>query len=154
MINLVKSGLVILVCILVSGVARAQMVKDNSKWTFEAKKMKQGNYEIVAHLKLEKGWHVYSQKPGGDGTLIPVEIKIEKNDKVKFSGKIHEKGKLISEKVEGIEGKVNMFKDRVDYIQAAFISGATTIKGTYMYQMCSDKMCLPPTTKDFTIEVK
>jgi len=132
----------------------AQIVKDNSKWTFEAKKISGHKYQIIAHLKLEKGWHVYAMKPGGDGTLIPVAIKLDNNTKVKAVGTFTEKGKLISETVPGMDGKVNMYKNSVDYIADAEINGPTTITGICSYQTCNDKMCLPPADKKFSLTVK
>ena len=132
----------------------AQMTKDNSVWTFEAKKRSGNQYEIIAHLKLEKGWHIYAMKPGGDGTLIAPSINFKPNPSMKLTGSVKEKGKLISQTVEGISGKVNMYSGTVDYIQTAIINGATTITGTYEYQICNDVMCLPPTTKQFKVSVK
>ncbi len=132
----------------------AQMTKDNSEWTFEAKKRSGNQYEIIAHLKLEKGWHIYAMKPGGDGTLIAPSITYNTNPAVKLTGTVKEKGKLISQNLEGIKGKVNMYSGTVDYIQAATITGPTTITGSYEYQICNDMMCLPPTTKQFKVAVK
>lgn len=136
------------------GVGYSQMTMDNSVWTFEAKKKSGNQYEIIAHLKLEKGWHVYAMKPGGDGTLIAPSITYNANPGVKLTGTVKEKGKLISQNMEGIEGKVNMYSGTVDYIQAATITGATTITGSYEYQICNDRMCLPPTTKKFKLVVR
>jgi thiol:disulfide interchange protein len=131
----------------------AQMTADNSKWTFEAKKKTGNQYELIAHLSLPEHWHIYSFKPGGDGSLYPPAITFTKNGKLTLDGKVKEKGKLISEKLEGIDGIVNMYKGKVDYIQSATISGNTKITGTYSYQICNDEMCLPPKTQPFSIEI-
>ena len=152
--TLYRSGLMLLVCLLAGNFSFAQMPQDKSKWVFEAKKIKGDQYEIIGHLTLEKGWHVFSMTPGGDGSLIPVEIKFTPNKNVQLKGKITEKGKLVSEKIEGFEGKVNFYYDKVEYKQIATISAPTTISGEYTYYMCNDQMCLPPNTKTFTITVK
>ncbi len=132
----------------------SQMVKDDSKWHFEAKKIKGDQYELIVHLNLPKGWHIYAFKPGGDGSLIAPEITFKKNDHVKLIGPVIERGKLISEVLEGIDGKVNMYKGSVDYVQKATISGSTTVEGGYSYQICNDAMCLPPAgPKPFRIQV-
>ncbi len=136
--------------------AGAQMIADKSKWTYEARH-KQGAkdiYELVLHLSLPDGWHIYSLKPGGDGMEMPPEFKFDKNPAVTLVGDLKEKGKLISEKMEGIDGIVNMYKGKVDYVQDAKISVNTIIKGTYTYQICNDQMCLPPVTKSFSISIK
>ena len=128
--------------------------KENCKWTFEAKKKKAGQYDLVAHLQLDKGWHVYAMKPGGDGTLLGTGVKFDKNANVKLTGAVKEKGNLISKTITGIKGKVNMYEGKVDYVQQATMKGKNTVTGEYTYQICNDKMCLPPVTKKFTITVK
>ena len=148
-----KNGLIVFFA-LIATTSYAQMTKDNSKWTFEAKKVSGNKYQIITHLQLEKGWHIYAMKPGGDGTLVAPEITVDKNSKVKLSGGVKEKGKLVTQTMEGIDGKVNMYSGKVDYIQMATIDGATTVSGTYSYQICNDRMCLPPTTKKYTLSVK
>ncbi len=131
-----------------------QIIKDESKWTLEAKKKSGDQYELILHVKLPSPWHLYSFKPGGDGMLIAPEVKFVKNDKVKYTGPVKEKGKLLTETMEGIDGAVNMFKDKVDYVQEATISGNTKITCKYSYQICNDNMCLPPADGLLTVEVK
>ena len=133
--------------------AQAQMVKDESKWSFEAKKKSGDQYELVTHLKLPKNWHIYAFKPGGDGTLYPPAFTFNKNPNVKLDGEVKEKGKLLTEVLVPGDPKVNMYKDHVDYVQQATIKGNTKISGTYSYQICNDEMCLPPATKSFTMVV-
>lgn len=131
-----------------------QMLKDDSKWTFEAKKKSGNQYELIVHLKLPKDWHIYAFKPGGDGSLVPPEIKFRANKNVKLEGPVKERGKLISGPLEGIDGIVNEYKGNVDYVQLATITGNTTVTGTYMYQICNEQACLPPTAdKPFKIEI-
>jgi thiol:disulfide interchange protein len=155
MTRILKTILFLLGCVaMTDGALYAQMVKDESKWTFEAKKIKGDKYELIIHLKLPEHWHIYSFTPGGDGTLISPVIKFNKNANVVYDGAVQEKGKLISEKLEGVDGIVNMFKGKVDYVQRATIKANTTITGTYMYQICNDQMCLPPTPdKPFRITI-
>ena len=138
--------------------AKGQITADNSKWTVEVHH-KQGAkdasaYEVVIHLSLPDKWHIYSLKPGGDGMEMAPSFTFSKNAKAKAVGDIREKGKLISEKMEGIDGIVNMYKGNVDYFQDVTVTGNTTIKGTYTYQICNDQMCLPPFTKNFAVVVK
>ena len=146
--------IIAVVFFLTSGAGYAQMIKDNSVWKFEAKKISGNNYDIIAHLSLEKGWHVYSLKPGGDGSLIPPSITVDENAKIKLSGALKEKGVLVSKNIEGTEGKVNMYSGKVDYSQRVAITGGTIVTGSYTYQVCNDNLCLPPTTKRYTIAIK
>ena len=148
-----KYLLATLLATLVLHTAFGQMVSDKSKWKVVVEKVKDNKYKIVFHLTLPDGWHIYSLKPGGDGSLFPPAFTYNKNPKLKLIGDVKESGKLISEKMDGIDGIVNMFKVKVDYVQEAEISGDTKITGTYAYQICNDQMCLPPTTKPFTLKV-
>ena len=111
--------------------ANAQMVKDESKWTFEAKKKSGDKYELIAHLKLPDHWHIYAFKPGGDGSLYPPAFTFSKNAAVKLTGAIKEKGKLLTEVLVPGDPKVNMYKGTVDYVQEATIAANTKITGTY-----------------------
>ena len=110
--RILKTVLIVFISLFLTGELHAQMVQDGSKWTFEAKKKTGDQYELIAHLKLPKDWHIYAFKPGGDGSLFPPAITFNKNVKVILAGAVKEKGKLISEKLEGIDGMVNMYKGR------------------------------------------
>ena len=153
--RVLKPALLVFFGLLFTVGLHAQMVKDESKWTFEAKKKSGNQYELIVHLKLPPKWHIYAFKPGGDGSLIPPVITFSKNSNITLTGNVKEKGKLISEKLEGIDGIVNMYKGSVDYVQSATITANTIVKGTYSYQICNDEMCLPPTNpKPFKIDIK
>ena len=128
-------------------------MKDESKWTFEAKKKSGDKYELIAHLKLPDHWHIYAFKPGGDGSLYPPAFTFSKNAAVKLTGAVKEKGKLLTEVLVPGDPKVNMYKGTVDYVQEATIAANTKITGTYTYQICNDEMCLPPANKKFAITV-
>ena len=148
--------ILLIVCLssLISPHGYSQMIKDESKWTFEAKKKSGSSYDLIVHCKLPEHWHIYAFKPGGDGSLIPPVIKFKGNSSVKLEGAVKERGKLLTEVLEGIDGKVNMYKGAVDYVQAATVSENAKVTGTYMYQICNDEMCLPPTAdKPFSIEI-
>jgi len=135
-------------------VIHAQIIADPSTWTFEAKKKSGNQYELIFHLKIKEGWHIYALKPGGDGTLIAPSFNFNKADGLKLVGGIKEKGKLITEKMDGIDGDVNLYKEKVDYVQNAEITGSPNISGKYGYQVCDDHMCLPPKTKSFTFKIE
>lgn len=150
-----KRTLVLVTALLLGAAgANAQMLKDNSKISYEARKKDANKYELIVHMKLEKGWHVYSIKPGGDGSLKPAIVSFRPDPKVKYVGGIKERGKLISEVMIEGDPKINMYADRVDYVQEVTVNGTTTVTGTYEYQICNDRTCLPATKKEFKIVVK
>jgi len=133
--------------------ATAQLIQDPTTWTFEAKKKSGNTYDLIFHLKLKQDWHIWSFNPGGDGLQISPSFELEKNAKVKVVGKPKEQGKLITETIDGVDGAVHMYKDKVDYTQTVTVTGPLVIKGTYGYQVCNETMCLPPKTKPFSIKI-
>ena len=92
------------------------MIADPSTWTFETKHVKDNHYQLIFHLKLKEGWHIWSLNPGGDGFQIVPSFKIKKNDAVIKLGSFKEKGNAITELMDGVDGKVTYFKSKVDYI--------------------------------------
>lgn len=131
----------------------AQMIEDPTQWTYELKKKSDKVYDLVFKLKLKEHWHIWSLNPGGDGLQIPPEFIIDNNPSVKKIGSIKESGKLISEEIDGVDGKVNYFLNNVVYTQTVEVANNTTIKGKYRYQVCDETQCLAPKTKSFSLDV-
>jgi len=155
MTHTLKAVFIFLLGLLINPAAKAQLVSDPTTWTYEVKKLGTGNeYQLTFHLALKDGWHIWSMKPGGDGFQIAPSFTFSKTANYSLVGKTTEKGKKISETMDGVDGIVNYFKGKIDYIQTVKVTGNTIIAGTHEYQVCDDKMCLPPKTKKFTFEIK
>jgi hypothetical protein len=131
----------------------AQMIEDPTAWKYEVKKKSATEYQLVFHMELKAGWHIWSLKPGGDGYEIAPSFTFDENAKVKLKGKVVEKGKATVTKMEGIDGKVTYYSGKVDYIQDITATGSTKITGKHEYQVCNDKLCLPPKDVDFNFEL-
>jgi thiol:disulfide interchange protein DsbD len=134
--------------------ARAQMIQDPTSWKYEVKKKSATEYQLICHLDLKKGWHIWSLKPGGDGYQIAPSFTFDKNGTYQLVGAVTEKGKTTTTTMEGIEGKVKFLSGKIDYIQTVKVNGKAKITGKHSYQVCDDKMCLPPKDKSFVFEVK
>ncbi|MES2701632.1 MAG: protein-disulfide reductase DsbD domain-containing protein [Bacteroidota bacterium] len=132
----------------------AQMIADPTTWRYEVKKKSATEYQLITHLELKQGWHIWSLKPGGDGYEIAPSFTFDKCPGVTMVGKPTEKGKATTTTMEGIDGKVTYLSGKIDYIQNVKVAGKATIKGKHEYQVCNDKMCLPPKTKDFEFAIK
>jgi thiol:disulfide interchange protein DsbD len=151
----IKPILIVLAFVFSANTLFAQnMIADPSTWTFETKHVKDNHYQLIFHLKLKEGWHIWSLNPGGDGFQIVPSFKIKKNDAVIKLGSFKEKGNAITELMDGVDGKVTYFKSKVDYIAELEVNNNTTLSGTFKYQVCDDKMCLPPATKKCSFEIK
>jgi hypothetical protein len=132
----------------------AQMIEDPTSWKYEVKKKSTNEYQLIFHLNLKAGWHIWSLKPGGDGYEIAPSFDFTANPKVKLKGKTAEKGKVTTTKMEGIDGKVTYLSGKIDYIQDVTVTGDTKVKGKHSYQVCNDNMCLPPKDKEFEFDIK
>lgn len=153
MINTLKSSLIVLLSFLLATSAKAQMIADPTTWKYEVKSKGNNQYDLIVHLNLKEGWHIWSMKPGGDGFQIPPSFKFDKNANVTLVGKVSEKGKKISETVDGVDGVVHMYKGNIDYTQTIQVTGNTKITGSHEYQVCDESMCLPPKTKKFSFDI-
>lgn len=152
---MLKGFLKILFIILGSTIAfnaNAQ-IADPTTWTYEARKTDAGEYELVFHLQLEEGWHIWSLDPGGDGFQIPPSFSIDKSVPAKLVDKPVEQGEKITTEMDGVDGKVNYFSNKVDFVQKVKASAGANITGTHEYQVCNDRMCLPPKTQKFKFEI-
>lgn len=134
--------------------SQAQMIEDPSSWTYEAKKISATEYQLIFHLDLKSGWHIWAMKPGGDGFQIVPSFTFDKNAKVKLKGKPAEHGQSVTTTMDGIEGKITYFSGKVDYVQTVTVTGNTNITGKHEYQVCNDNMCLPPKDRNFSFAIK
>ena len=142
----------VLLNVLFSFGATAQILEDPTVWTFEAKKLDGNKYDLVFHCDVKNGWHIFSLDPGGDGSFLPPEFNIKKNADIKLVGKLREKGKIIHETIEDI-GTMHYYKN-VDYIQTVELAKEDmVVTGEYTYMTCNDETCLPPKTLNFIIKV-
>ena len=130
-------------------------VRNPVEWSFSAKKINATTYEIHMTAQIENGWHTYSQTTP-EGGPVPTSISFVKNPLVSLSGPAKEVGKLEKhhEKIFGVI--VKQFSDRVDFVQTVTLKSAakTAIKGSVEYMVCNDHECLPPSTENFSIELK
>lgn len=136
-----------------SDAPKAQVLEDPTTWTYEVKKKNTNEYELIFHVVLKDGWHIFSQTPGDD-FLIPPDFKFRDTGAVKFVGKIAERGKLKTEKMEGIDNPIHYYEKKADFVQVVRARPGTKITGEHRYQVCNDRMCLPPKEKRFEFIVK
>lgn len=126
----------------------AQTISDPTEWRYEVKKKDNNEYQLVFHVELEEGWHIFSQKPGDD-FLIPPSFEFNSSRDVKLVGKVTEKGKLKTERMEGIDNPVRYYEKTADFIQTVKAVKGTVVKGNHTYQVCNENMCLPPKARPF-----
>ncbi len=130
--------------------AHAQMMEP-VKWSFEAEKVKKGEYDIVFTANIEKGWYVYSQHldPGGP---IPTSFKFSTSSNLKLLGNALEEGdkKVAYDEMFGID--LVKYSNKVLFTQRVKVKDdSQPVKGYLTFMTCDDESCLPPTNIDFEI---
>src|SRR5882762_4974097 len=85
-------------------------------WTFTARKVSGGVYEIHCLVDVNAPWHTYSQFTP-DGGPVPTKFVFSKNPLYSLEGVVKEDGKLITkhETVFGVD--VKYFDGKVDFVQ-------------------------------------
>jgi hypothetical protein len=151
--KLLKFFFLFLFVALINHPSYGQMIDDPTAWKYEVKKKSATEYQLIFHLDLKEGWHIWSLKPGGDGYQIAPSYTFDNNPKVKIKGSVTETGKKTVTRMEGIDGKVTYYSGKIDYIQDVTVTGSTKITGKHEYQVCNDRMCLPPKDKDFVFQI-
>ena len=145
--------LIVILLAFSSCTANAQS-KDPVSWSHKVIKKSNILYEVVITATLPKPWHIYSQNTG-DGGPIPTKITFSKNPLVILVGKIAEKGKLEKKYDENFKTDVLNYSDKVSFIQQIKVrpNAITKLIAKVEYMVCNDEMCLPPTTKQFSINI-
>jgi hypothetical protein len=127
-------------------------VKNPVKWTYSAKKLAAGKYEVHMTATVEKGWHIYSQTTP-EGGPVPTQFTFTKNPLVTLSGPVKEVGKMETHFEKLFDVNVKQFSDKVDFVQVVTVKGTvkTNLAGKVEYMLCDDKQCLPPASQSFSI---
>lgn len=126
-----------------------EKIEDPAHWSYEAKKISAEEYELTFKLKLDDGWHIWSLNPGGDGYEIVPSFSFDRG--VSEKSKLAEIGYAKTVEMEGVDNKVTYLSGNVLYQQVVSVKGKTKITGEHEYQVCNDKLCLPPKRMKFEI---
>ncbi|AMP99504.1 Thioredoxin family protein [Pedobacter cryoconitis] len=118
-------------------------------WEFSSKKTSPLTYEVKFHAAVKELYHIYPQGEGG-GFGMPTEFLFDENDNIEFIGEIEEKG------VEQKDGEhLSYYSKGVTFTQILKLKTAkkTTLAFTIKYMACTNQMCLPPSKKQFTLDL-
>jgi len=147
---------IITVCFLValSMSAFAQPRLNPVKWTFEAVKKSDKQYDIVFTANVDAPWHIYSQfvKKGP----VPTSIIFKKNALVQIKGAAREIGKLEKHFDKNFGAEIAYFSNKVQFVQTINLRSATktSVSGEIEYMVCNDERCLPPTKIPFEVAIQ
>ncbi|MEP7167914.1 MAG: cytochrome c biogenesis protein CcdA [Bacteroidota bacterium] len=122
------------------------------RWIFSSEKISETEYTLSFKIKMDDGWHTYSQftPPGGP---LPIVFTFEKNSCYELIGKVQEP-KAHEEYDSTFGVKIFSFEKEVTLKQKIKIKGGSEckIKGIIEYQVCKES-CIPrDTTFIFSIK--
>ncbi len=124
------------------------------KWTFEAVKKSDKQYDVIFTANVEAPWHIYSQfvKKGP----VPTSIVFKKNALVIVKGAAKEIGKLEKHYDKNFGADIAYFSNKVQFVQTITLRAAskTSVSGEIEYMVCNDERCLPPTKIPFEVAIQ
>lgn len=118
-------------------------------WEFSSKQTGPLTYEVKYQAEVKAPYHIYPQGRGG-GMGMPTEFLFEPNDNVEFSSELLERG------VEQHDGEhLSHYAKGVTFTHTLKLRSEkkTTLAFTIKYMACTNQMCLPPSKKQFTLEL-
>ncbi len=111
------------------------------------------NKEVILTASVVEGWHLYSQHTDPNVGPVPTAFRFEENDAIQFIDKVQEP-EPTRHYDRNFEGEVLYFEGDVNFRQKVEIKENTRLKGTVVYMVCNDEMCLPPSDMEFEIKVE
>jgi thiol:disulfide interchange protein DsbD len=143
-----------LIAIFIVAVVHAQ-IQDPVKWNYSATKKSAKEYTVTIDATLPGEWHIYSINTPADGP-VPTSISFKKNPLVILDGSVKENGKLKTEQDAIFGVDVKYYADKVEFVQNVKLKSPvkTNLSGTIKYMVCNDKLCLPPKTIPFNIQLQ
>jgi hypothetical protein len=122
-------------------------------WTVEYKSISATEGEVVFTAKIDKKWHIYSQRPTDVGP-IPTSFTVSANDNVEIVGTAQE-GNAHEEYVAAFDAKVFVFTENAVFKQKIKRKNASafSLQTALEFMTCNDVQCLPPSTLNFTVEI-
>ena len=137
-----RIGAALLLLTLTMLTATAQMMEP-VKSKSELKKLSDTEAELLFHLTIDDGWHVYSPKVTGGP--IAASLNVTKMDGAKKKGSLTWRGKEISKYDEMFGTELQFFEHNVTFVQKVTLTGGAYNIDCYLeYGACNDEMCMPP----------
>ena len=144
---------IFILCLLSAFVASAQLL-DPAKVSCSVKETSATETELVVTVKLDAGWHMYSQHTDPNGPL-PTEFSFTKSNDYALVGKVsepkphEENDPLFGCVVKSFVGTV-VFKQKIKRLSQKDF----TVNGVISYQLCNNGSCIAPEDHDIVFKVK
>ena len=143
----------IALCLLATlGVSAQQL--DPAKRSFSVKETSDTEAELIITVKLDNGWHMYSQYTNENGPL-PTVFEFTPSADYALVGKVsepkphEEMDEIFGCVVKSFAGTV-VFRQKIKRLSDKDF----TVKGLLSYQLCNDGSCIAPEDHDMVFKVK
>ncbi len=123
------------------------------KWDFSTKKINDSISELQLRVKLEPGWHLYSQKT--KGTELPTVFEFDASKHYERIGGVRESA-YKSEYDRFEKDTARFFEDEALFRQRIKVKSESDfqIKGMVTFQLCEKGSCIPPDDVEFAFDIK
>jgi thiol:disulfide interchange protein DsbD len=125
------------------------------KWELKAERFAPDSALITVNADIDKGWHIYSQVQNKSEGPVPTTFEFEHNSAYKLVGQTEEPTPITKKEPAFNNAEVSFFEGKTTFNQKIALQTSDslqiTMKTTFM--ACSDEMCLPPDTREFTVTV-
>ena len=143
----------LLLCLATTLGINAQQL-DPAKRTFSVKETSPTEAELIMTVKLDNGWHMYSQHTDANGPL-PTVFEFSPSSDYQLVGKVsepkphEEMDAMFGCIVKSFSGTV-VFRQKIKRLSQKDF----TVKGILSYQLCNDGSCIAPEDHDMVFKVK
>lgn len=137
--------------------SKADDIEDPTDWTVELKQTGEGEYELIYHVKIEKGWYMYSSFLDPNIGPVPTTFYYEDSTGSQFTfvGAPTETGEKIYDEMDPMwEAQVKKFSLSATFTQKVkAIDPNAIVKGYLEFMTCNHEKCLPPDNIDFEFDL-
>lgn len=137
--------------------SKADDIEDPTDWTVEIKQTGEGEFELIYHVTIEKGWYMYSSFLDPNIGPVPTGFFYEDSTGAQFAfvGAHTETGIKTYDELDPMwDAQVKKFSLGATFIQKVkAIDPNAIVKGYLEFMVCNDEKCLPPDNIDYEFDL-
>ncbi len=147
---------IIAMLFLLVSVSGFSQIYDPVKWELKAERFAPDSARIIINADIEGGWHIYSQVQDKSKGPIPTKFEYQPNPDYRIVGETTEPAPLTKKEPAFDNAEVSFLEGKTTFIQKIALQTSDSLKlGVEVtFMVCSDEMCLPPETREYSITVK
>ena len=127
-------------------------IYDPVKWSTSVEKISDIEYNLIATVTIESGWHLYSQVVPEGGPIPTTFTFIDSKHYELVNKTQEEEGHEIDDPV--FEMRIKFFENKTEFKQRVkVLNDINTIDAEVEFMVCDDEKCLPPNNIDLTFKI-